>query len=89
MKQLAFFSAFSDKSVDKPLASKEKPKTETVNVNINTASMDDLISLPGIGKATAKKIIDNRPYKSLEDLEKVPGIGEKKLKKLSGLITIN
>ncbi len=36
--------------------------------NINTASATDLDKLPQIGKARAKKIIDNRPYKSTDEL---------------------
>ncbi len=38
------------------------------SVNINSASSAELDALPGVGPATAKKIIDNRPYKTLEEL---------------------
>ncbi len=37
-------------------------------ININAASSDELDSLPGIGPATASKIIGNRPYSKIEDL---------------------
>lgn len=37
-------------------------------VSVNTASMDELDTLPGIGEVTARKIIDGRPYIALEDL---------------------
>lgn len=37
-------------------------------VDINSASLEDLIKLPGIGEAYAKKIIDGRPYKSKSEL---------------------
>lgn len=42
-------------------------------IKINEASLKDLVGLPGIGTAIAKKIIEHRPYKSAEDLiAKVP-----------------
>src|SRR3989338_3633918 len=37
-------------------------------ISLNNATMDQLDTLPGIGKITAQKIIQNRPYQSLEDL---------------------
>lgn len=37
-------------------------------ININTASASDLDGLPGVGPATAQKIIDRRPYSSINDL---------------------
>lgn len=61
-------------------------------VNVNTASADQLEELPGIGAATAQKIVSERtangPFKSVEDLTRVSGIGEKKLGALSGLICV-
>jgi competence protein ComEA len=40
----------------------------TAKININTATMSELDSLPGVGQVTAQKIIDGRPYSTLEDL---------------------
>lgn len=37
-------------------------------VNINTATLDELDTLPGIGKITAQKIIQNRPYENVQEL---------------------
>lgn len=60
-------------------------------ININTAAAAELETLPGIGPATAAKIIADREknghYASLEDLGRVSGIGEKKIEALSGLAT--
>ena len=55
-------------------------------VDINTAEMEELKSLPGIGEKTAEKIINKRnelgSFNSVEDLMLVPGIGSKTLEKL-------
>ncbi len=51
-------------------------------VDINSASADELASLPGIGKKTAQKIVEYRElngrFESIEDIMKVSGIGESK-----------
>ncbi|MHB1340447.1 MAG: ComEA family DNA-binding protein [Coriobacteriia bacterium] len=61
-------------------------------VDLNRATVADLDTLPGIGPATAQKIVDDRaangPFKTIEDLMRVSGIGEKKFDALKDLITV-
>ena len=61
-------------------------------VNINTASIEELDKLPGIGQTTATRIIDyrtaNGPFASIEDIIKVPGIGPAAFEELKDLITV-
>ena len=51
-------------------------------VDVNTATIEQLSTLPGIGPEIAKKIVKGRPYTKAEDLLNVSGIGEKTLEKM-------
>lgn len=61
-------------------------------ININTASAEELDTLPGIGPALAQRIIDYRTanghFRSIEDIKQVSGIGDRRYEQLKNLITI-
>jgi competence protein ComEA len=61
-------------------------------ININTATLENLVSIPGIGPKTAESILQYRTkvgkFKAVEDLLEVKGIGEKTLEKIKPLLTL-
>lgn len=61
-------------------------------LNLNTATVAQLESLPGIGKSVAERILEYREkvgsFKKVEDLMNVRGIGEKSFLKLKPLVTV-
>ncbi|HLG59462.1 MAG TPA: helix-hairpin-helix domain-containing protein [Vicinamibacterales bacterium] len=67
--------------------------SEATTVNLNTASVEQLETLPGIGKSTAERILEYRQkngnFKKVEDLMNVRGVGEKSFLKLKPLITVS
>ncbi|MFA4906194.1 MAG: ComEA family DNA-binding protein [Candidatus Margulisiibacteriota bacterium] len=57
-------------------------------ININTATASELDELPGIGPATAQKIIEARPFSRPEDLARIPRFGKSKLEKIKDRIRL-
>lgn len=61
-------------------------------VNLNTATLEQLETLPGIGRRTAERILEHRQknggFKKIEELMNVRGIGEKSFLKLKPMISV-
>lgn len=72
-------------------ADQEPTPSSKSTVNLNTATVDQLSTLPGIGKKTAELIIEYRTksggFKKIEELMNVKGIGEKTFLKLKPLVS--
>ena len=66
------------------------PGSPTAPVQLSTATLEQLDSLPGIGPSTAQKILDYRTkhgaFSSVDELDAVPGIGPKRLDQLRDLV---
>ncbi len=81
---LVFFALCAEATTKKPPA---QP------VNINTATADELQQVPGIGPATAEKIIHMRRaygrFKRVDDLLSIKGIGRKRLEKMRKYLTVS
>jgi competence protein ComEA len=66
------------------------PDGPATPVQLSTATLEELDSLPGVGPVTAQKILDYREkhgaFQSVDELDAVPGIGPKRLEQLRDLV---
>jgi competence protein ComEA len=70
------------------IADTRTPAAKGDKVDLNTASQKDLEELPGVGAATAKKIIAGRPYSAVSDLAKA-GVHQSTIDKITPLVTVS
>ena len=75
------------------MAENSENKENSSKININKATIEELDSLPGVGEATANKIVnyrdENGEFKSIEEIKNVNGIGDKKFQDMKDLIIAN
>ncbi len=57
-------------------------------IDPNTATVDEIMLLPGVGAVLAERIVEGRPYQTVEDLRRVPGVGDKVFAKLKESLQI-
>jgi competence protein ComEA len=72
-------------------ARQDQPAAPKTTINLNTATVDQLATLPGVGQKTAERIIEYRTknggFKKIEELMNVKGIGEKSFLKIKPLVS--
>jgi DNA uptake protein ComE-like DNA-binding protein len=64
----------------------KKPEEKKAPIDINSASEEELRTLPGIGEAYSKKIIEGRPYKGKDDLVNKKILPKPTYDKIKGMI---
>ena len=78
---------------EQPQPTTSQSTTSQGQIDINTATVQQLQLLPGIGETLAQRIIDyrdqNGSFSTIEELKNVSGIGEKKLDSIKDFIKVN
>ncbi len=84
------FAALQEQEAEETVA--EDDTAVAIVVNINTATKQEMMGLPGIGEVMAERILAYREkagsFKSVEEVGNVKGIGKKKLERLRPLMTV-
>jgi competence ComEA-like helix-hairpin-helix protein len=65
------------------------PTEGSLRVNINTATLTELETIPGIGETLALQIVAHRPYTSIDQLVAIRGIGTSSIEKLRPYVKVN
>jgi competence ComEA-like helix-hairpin-helix protein len=71
-----------------PVHSESESTDELKRISVNNATEEELKTLPGIGAAIARSLVQARPFATIEDLLKVKGIGAKNLRQIGPLIRL-
>jgi len=83
---LAAPQAYAQAKKDAPAKADTKSDTKKELLDINSASADELKTLPGVGDAYAKKIVENRPYAKKDQLVSKKVIPQKTYEGIKSLI---
>jgi competence protein ComEC len=67
--------------------STSKPERQSF-IDLNTATEDELRTLPGIGPVLARRIVEGRPYRSVDDLSAVPEVGKKRIEHIRPFVVV-
>lgn len=82
----------SEDSGENIISSGNTKKEEKLMVNINTAKVEDLVKLPGIGESIATRIIsyrtENGKFNMIDDIKNVSGIGDSKFNNIKNYICV-
>ena len=89
---LVFALATPVSAQDKPAAKPKAAAAPSSPINLNTATVQQLEALPGVGTRTAQLIVEHRQknggFKKVEELMNIKGIGEKSFLKLKPMVTV-
>jgi competence protein ComEA len=85
-------SAYAAQKAATETTTKPVTAAATAMVNVNTATVDQLTTIKGLGPKKAQAIVDyrkdNGAFKSVDDLKKVPGISEKLFASIKPQVTV-